>query len=502
MSIYYLRVEAVNLANFVYDTHDISTIRGGSFLLLYAINGLKAKFEGRLNHVTHAASQGLFWFESDKESTSIIQKDVLQYLNDQTDGHATFVVAIQPDITGDFKQVLEKLEAQIHRQQWQLPTVAIPSSDAKAGTECYLDGWRPGTVKYRVDPSVESASISEATDFRRKEGAKLRHTLFSKILVDENHQGQISAKDLGELSLNPSKGILSGKIAYIYVDGNRFGSIRRQSCQTREDRQGFDRTIQDFREEFLRTLLEWAKNDPDFQTRNAENKFALRLEVLLWGGDEMILVVPAWVGWKVMDLFYHTCKGLAFKGLPLSHRAAMIFCHHNAPILLIRKLAEDLLTRAKTDLPKASEIPPADHSLLNEHKTSEQPASGASQSSGDSLHYLVLESFDMLQGKMDDFLRDYYKGINYADLLVSAAEMEGLFDAIRSIQSLAARSKVIKIIKAIQKADTSERDDLIDQVYKLVSPGDHQRLHAAIQTLTAKNDARWYMVTDLWDYLP
>lgn len=40
MTKYYLWVEALNLDSFVYDTNDISTIRGGSFLLLRAIQDL------------------------------------------------------------------------------------------------------------------------------------------------------------------------------------------------------------------------------------------------------------------------------------------------------------------------------------------------------------------------------------------------------------------------------------------------------------------------------
>ena len=35
---YYLRVEGVNLAHFVYDTQDLSTVRGGSLLLLRAVD--------------------------------------------------------------------------------------------------------------------------------------------------------------------------------------------------------------------------------------------------------------------------------------------------------------------------------------------------------------------------------------------------------------------------------------------------------------------------------
>lgn len=35
---YYLSVEAVNLDNFISDTADLSTIRGGGLLLLHAID--------------------------------------------------------------------------------------------------------------------------------------------------------------------------------------------------------------------------------------------------------------------------------------------------------------------------------------------------------------------------------------------------------------------------------------------------------------------------------
>ena len=112
MEKFYMQVEAVNLSQFVYDTHDISTIRGGSFLLLEAIEGLAAAFEGRLTQITAAASRGIFSLLVDKnedapeEFVDKLMTDVLQHLQDVTDSHATFLVAVEKD-EGVFPSILE-----------------------------------------------------------------------------------------------------------------------------------------------------------------------------------------------------------------------------------------------------------------------------------------------------------------------------------------------------------------------------------------------------------
>ncbi len=57
---YYLRIEGVNLSNFVYDTQDLSTIRGGGLILLDSIDKLKENFKGILDPISTGASSGLF----------------------------------------------------------------------------------------------------------------------------------------------------------------------------------------------------------------------------------------------------------------------------------------------------------------------------------------------------------------------------------------------------------------------------------------------------------
>ena len=239
--------------------------------------------------------------------------------------------------------------------------------------------------------------------------------------------------------------------------------------------------MQAFRKSFLKTLLEQAASEQDFQTKDDKGNRALRIEVLLWGGDEMTLVVPAWKGWQVVELFYKMATNLQFKDQPLSHRAALIFCHHNAPLLFIRQLAEDIMQRAKDDI-KALK-PTINHE------------------NGDALHYLALESFDMLQGDLDRFLASYYQNINYTDLLISAEDLPTLLNACRTIRSLVARGQVLKIIRAIQLEAPQDISAIVQQMIHPLSRQQAEMLDSAITKLTEIGPSRWYLVSDLWDYL-
>src|SRR3989338_4755458 len=94
MTKYYLRMEGVNLSNFVYDTQDLSTVRGGGLLLLGAVTRIQDKFSV-LKSISTGASSGLFYFEADDDGLSLKNK-VIKYLNDDPQlKHATFVVDIQ-----------------------------------------------------------------------------------------------------------------------------------------------------------------------------------------------------------------------------------------------------------------------------------------------------------------------------------------------------------------------------------------------------------------------
>ncbi|MBP7964368.1 MAG: hypothetical protein KBG20_13485 [Caldilineaceae bacterium] len=490
MEKFYMQVEAVNLSQFVYDTHDISTIRGGSFLLLEAIEGLAAAFEGRLTQITAAASRGIFSLLVDKnedapeEFVDKLMTDVLQHLQDVTDSHATFLVAVEKD-EGVFPSILERLTAQIRRQQWRMPTVQVPMYGG-AAKECFIDGWRPGTKPYRGDPGITDEKISEATWFRRERGIQFKHKLFSTLLGDRDYEydDALCAKDLEALTTDDSKGVLSGRMAYIHIDGNSFGRIRKEQCDSEETLKKFDDVIQEScRKPFLRALLERAGGDADFQTVLGTNR-ALRLEVLLWGGDEMTIVVPAWKGLETLRLFYDHAKSLPFGDVALTHRAVMVLCHHNAPILQIRKIADDLLDRTKDDIGAT----PPDGGPLDHVR-------------GDAMHFLSLESFDMLQGDLGSFIREYYKDVTYSHLLLHAHELSDVFGSLEVIRQNVAQGRVIEAGMALRRTGVEGFDKVMVRLYETLPGGDRAAVKAAVEHVLAGDPTRWYLVTDLWDYL-
>lgn len=447
MAKYYIQVEAVNLMHAVYDTHDISTIRGGSFLLLDVIRRLADHFADRLEKITTAASQGLFEVKEGIDLGSI-EVEILLFLHGQTAGHVTFLVAVEPDIPGNFSGVLERLQAQIRRKQWRMPTIAIPEY-AEAEAECFLDGWRPGTVDYAGETS---AKISAATKFRREQSWELKRDLLRRIVGDQTYDAALNAKDLGELAAHADMGVLDGKIAYIHIDGNSFGRIKRALCTTPEIRRAFDKQIQTgCRKPFLRELLNWI--DDDFLTQDRNGKQARRLELLLWGGDEMILIVPAWRGWQVLDLFYEHARNLTFQGVELSHRAAIVFCHHNTPILQIRRIADELLAQARGNIKtRVAEAVATGTAFAGAEDEKKEHVTEwlASHRYGNAIHYLALESFDMLRGSLSDFLKVYYRKPIFDKMLLYADEMQVMLDDLKLIQANVSRGKVLKVIGVLQ----------------------------------------------------
>ncbi len=505
MGEFYLRVDAVNLAHFVNDTHDISTMRGGSYILLAAIEKLKDKFKGRIQPVSTAASQGIFSFDCPEGEDACPEKfrqEILAFLHEETQGHATFVVAVEKSID-DFPLLLEKLEAQVHRLQWRFPTVAVPAFPP-TDQECYLDGWRPGIEPYRADPQVKNARVSACTQFRREEGRKLKHKLFHELLGEEKYKDSLTARDLEQLARDSSRGNLNGKIAYIYIDGNSFGGIRRKLCKTRETREEFDRLIQDgFRKPFLKSLLQNADNDPAYQTKDDAGRDALRIEILLWGGDEMVLVVPAWKGLEVLQLFYQMAASLSFEGMSLSHRAAVIFCHQNMPILQIRQVAESLLLLAKNDIKKDLAQLCLQDPAYREYESGrkDELVSLACDHHGDIFHYLVLESVDVLGGSLDAFLQKKYRGVASPALMVHGSELPEMLATIQMLKADLAFGNVFEVAQNMQAGDGRPDAQAVERMETLVPPERREVVKAALESLTGNHPERWYTLVDLWDYV-
>lgn len=431
MAIYYMRVEAVNIDYFVNDTHDISTIRGGGFLLLSVIRKLEGKSFAsvELEKVSVGASIGIFKFVTDDEKAQIVLEKTLNYLNENTRNHATFVGSFVVKADKSFAKINEELCAKNRWLQYKSPTVKLPVLNPDAQVECKEDGIRPAS---------SSSEFSESTKYRRNEGRKLRQQIYTEIMGNDNEDAFVN--DLQTLSFSPSKS-LSNRVCLIYIDGNKFTRLRDKKCATEEDLQQFDKELQGHRKEALREVIKFLGDD---LTANNQH---LRLETLMWGGDEIEWVVPAWLGWKVVEIFYRFFDDKSFDGAPFTHACGVIFGKHNTPIQRMRNLARQLADKAK------EQVQMGDEGYVSERNSSNY------------ICYMNLESFDIVLENLDDFIKQYYHLTSFEDysrFVVKATNLGDICAKIQNIRSGFPRKKIYEIIHCIQNNQNNMRVELQD----------------------------------------
>lgn len=85
-------------------------------------------------------------------------------------------------------------------------------------------------------------------------------------------------------------------MAVIYADGNHFGK-KQSALSDSKLLKAWDDALQHSRKAMLKALLEQARIDPLWHENDSLDA-PIRLETLLWGGDELIWVVPAWKGFE------------------------------------------------------------------------------------------------------------------------------------------------------------------------------------------------------------
>ncbi len=220
----------------------------------------------------------------------------------------------------------------------------------------------------KSDPAVVSKSVAA----RRHFGRQLRQG-FYRWELNEDFGGLRFTDSLQDIASEAPHCLpeqVRNKIAVFYADGNKFGKIREQMagsgnlvpwppalCE-------FSRQLGNLRKNsLLRPLLtalrtQWQNDDPEIRKRAAFPKelrgrlqHALRFETLLWGGDEILFVAPAWLGFWLVEGFFTLTNGWPAKHegelYPLTHAAGLVICDRKTPIRQSKAMAEDLANRAK-----------------------------------------------------------------------------------------------------------------------------------------------------------
>lgn len=417
-----LRIEGVNLAHSIEDTEDLSTRRGGSLMLLEVINKIGKQCEKDLKPISTGASAGLFKVTGKLDNA----KGAIQSLLSQEPYcYGTFVLDTVQGEEARFPTLERAAVAANRWRQMQSLSFSTAGLNSSVGEVCTVDEVRPGNRTDTVK-GTQNQPVSASVEARRKYGLTAKRQFYHRLLDDHgDHYASLRfTNDFEEIAdgkgLELEPATLNGKLALFYADGNDFGKIAR-SCEKPEALKDWDDYIKGQRKILLTKLLDHAAKEKHWQTKVEE----LRLETLLWGGDELMFAVPGWCGMELARLFLEQTQGMKYKvkgkDKPLTHACGLVFCHHQAPISRISHLAKALAEKGKD-----------------------------ANRETNSLNWLVLESFDHTGSGLDDYLeRRFGETLVWSDLALDSTALDALVQDLPSLRKGLPRSAIVRITRAL-----------------------------------------------------
>lgn len=505
----YLRLEGVNLDAFVGDTRQLSVNRGGSLLLLQAVKDVEERFKNELTTISQGASIGLFGIASDDPAK--IAQNVRESLSTGALRHGTFVVDVV-EAGKDFRPAAEAALAGNRWQQMQASSLSIPevnTEHARSAKEavCGVGLMRPAS---KLCTGIENKLLSPSVHARFSYGREKRQYFYEEVTGITGLSEFV--KEFHDLASGTAK--LNGKMAVFYADGNRFGSLQTSLCPDPARQALWDHAIREKRREFLTSFLrDEVRACSSEETKNPwlNDDKQIRFETLLWGGDELMFVMPAELGWRFATCFFkHFGKwDISTAKLPtdspwfdakpsfpsqiLTHSAALIFAQHHAPIDRLKQLAKEQMTEFAKNIKEGQE---------------------EIGRKSDNLMYLALESFDHLGSSFEHAMSRRYGGqvplkslvlgggAALADLLQAlSTHMETLRDSGQDF----ARSQLHELVSTLihpSKAAAPPAD--IAAAMKEYFFRAKEESRDAIQTLashfSADPNAIWIHLEELWDY--
>lgn len=476
-----IRIEAVNLRHTIDDTENLSTRRGGGYMLLEAIRGVEKKFADSLEPISTGASIGLFAVKSgkDREATRTAVSRYLREGGQREWQHATFVIdAVAND---DFRVGVEQA---VSKNRWQqIQTLSFANKWGDSGEICEIDQVRPAASLRKDKEKATSLSV----DARSRAGRGLRQGFYARELGEKTHLDftddteSLGSFDSAQEAYASIPANLNGKMAVFYADGNGFGAIQRD-CLKPEALRQWDTYLKDRRRRLLGELLGWLSNLPSAKTEDGE----LRFETLLWGGDEMLFLLPAWLGLEFAQKFFAFTADWNYGGKPLKHAAGLVMAKHSAPISQLQKLAKKLAENGKAD------------KKIN------------------SLSWIVLESFDHAGDEMDDYWQRAGIAADGWQKLLLTPEKIAALRAVAPLKDLLPRSAMVRVLRSLAAGKGEEELPLLQNSYESAHAAvdDAQRadLEALWQafgltwqrkpeTVPADDAIAWTALLELWDYL-
>ncbi|MGB7433511.1 MAG: hypothetical protein WA921_13685 [Ahrensia sp.] len=395
--------------------------------------------------------------------------------------------------------------------------------------EAKTDTYSDGTLK-----------VSRSVAARRYYGRRARSRFFERKFSENKEKPDPLpygfVNDLYELvTLGPGaeKVVLpiqvANKMAVFYADGNGFTKIREEKMGGDEKALiDFDKAVRGVLEgKFLKGLLnelyEKTKKS-DGQTNDAvstrfhsaaynraddepgdnpdHGKPRLRFELLMYGGDEIAFIVPAWLGIEIAELFFDCVKDAKAGGHDLTFKAGLALVNHKMPIREARQLAHDLAEFARRE----EGGKPVNSITIQAFESVEPPANGLPQ-----LHNSLWGT--KADEGYDETLRDVVK--------LTPDELRRLSDMVLEMKRGGfARSQLYNMLKAAQwdvclkdgkimhltetklaTALANKRAAEVFNAYKDRMPSDMANKLGDYLGDQKKAAMRAWLLTHVWDYV-
>ncbi len=500
-----LRIEATNLNRFVWDTADLSTIRGSSLALLQWPH-LVAKLLSERGLDSEVITVGgsamtivLPKISGDDPSETVRQhlaESLKRLRTDELFGLVTYAgAAVEIHGAGGYSNAMQLVLSSIRLQQSSEADMLFPAENTDADTTsfCALNRLLPSTEKV-----VNGSRVSPSVATRRKKGLQEKRELV-RILTDTETE---TTADFGEMTTgcefarrsDTCGKNLNGFMAVIVLDGNGFGDIEQQQSTSKEHHSKWDYGLRTARKQFLSQLVAHASENPD----RWKNSDRLRFETLLWGGDEQVWVVPAWVALELIEFFYRATTKDAWKGLSkgrrITHCGGVVLCHHKAPIRDAVELAHRLLETAKRC-----------RTTLAEQNC---------------FCYQILESFDHL-GESFDLIRRQQRPVGMlevdtvldhgallqlirfredAESWLPATRRQRIQRALFSRDWLQYSGELERLIEVAREKESVIRaiSDAVQKWHRLHQPS---KTHLTDHGVLPQAQSFWYHALELWDYI-
>lgn len=505
---HYVLIEGINLGQSIFDADQLSVVRGGSFLNKEVTEVLSREFAGSLEELSTGASSGLFKVKPDVQDVAQLCDEIKGRLQraDSEFRHLTIgVIHTQAD---SLPLAKAKLYAKLRRYQMRTlsisPDPATPADQSKEVIACALNGRRAALSK-RKKTEAKAAFVQQRFDV----GRDRKRNFYSKLLRQEwgmDREVYYALQDLKDKEITLTNDLqtladdkafsrLDQKIAVLYLDGNGFGKLQDRIVQNDEEQKEFDEQIQSLRRQLLAQILadmvqsgegseESAFIRPFIEVNNKEGQSEkqLRFETLLWGGDEMMFVVPAWMGMDLLQQVFSITSKWKIKDSKdnihyLSHAAGLVFCHSKTPIGRMQELAKALAESVKES--------------TWYHWQHDDEVNGRK---GDYYQYVVLESLDF---PSESSPKAYFKkryGATLAESrkpLVPYLDWAHYRDEFRDLIQGLPKGQFHQLAQAIVYADDdgdtqyTKVEQLQERLFSLISTEQQQKLHRLMQMVTA-----------------